>query len=296
MILFCKRSSKTMRFDVKDTNTLVLSGGGVKGYYYIGIIKYLEDNQILKNINKYAGTSIGAYVCFLLVLNYSYNEILNLFYNVDVSKLIKLSIKNLISENYWGIYDNSNMIKYIKNTFKYKGINENITFKDLYNLNNKYLGIIATNLSKNKEIIFDYINTPDEHVLDAILASINLPILFPKFEINGDIYIDGGFSNNFPINHYISDSNKILGIYLKQQKIKESNIKNIFNYIKSIISYYHNTFGDKHSELINSKINDNVIILYPNTLDIDSVNFTVNNETKKKMIIEGWRLFYLHKL
>src|SRR5574343_21872 len=104
-----------MTFNLIDANTLVLSGGGVKGYYYIGIIKYLEENNILKNINNYAGTSIGAYVCFLLSINYSYNEILNLFYNINISKLIRLSIKNIISENHWGIYDNSNMIEYIKN-------------------------------------------------------------------------------------------------------------------------------------------------------------------------------------
>ena len=39
---------------------LVFSGGGIKGISYIGIIKYLEDEDLLKNINTIVGTSIGS--------------------------------------------------------------------------------------------------------------------------------------------------------------------------------------------------------------------------------------------
>ena len=39
---------------------LVLSGGGIKGLSYIGVVKYLEEKKLLKNINKIAASSIGA--------------------------------------------------------------------------------------------------------------------------------------------------------------------------------------------------------------------------------------------
>ncbi len=282
-------------FKIENTDTLILSGGGVKGYYYIGIIKYLEEKDIIKNITKYSGTSIGALVCFMLCIGYTYTEILNIFYNIEINKLIKFSIKNIISEEHWGIYDTSNLRKYLKNIFKYKGLSEDITFEQLYILNKKYLGMVSVNISKNKEIIFDYINTPNNKVLDCILASSNLPILFPKMKIDDELYIDGGFSNNFPINYYISEDNSsILGIYLKENELQENEINNVFHYIKGIFKYYHHSFGNKHNELVSSKIKDNVCILYPHILNVNSTDFSLKNESKKQMIISGYTYIKSH--
>lgn len=276
-------------FKLENTDTLILSGGGIKGYYYIGIIKYLEEKDIIKNIKKYSGTSIGSLICFMLCIGYNYTEMINIFYNIEIGKLIKFSIKNIIFEDHWGVYDTSNLRKYLKNIFKYKGLSEDITFQQLYILNKKYLGMIAVNISKNKEIIFDYINTPDSGVLDCILASSNLPVIFPKMIINGELYIDGGFSNNFPINYYISEDNSsILGICLKENELQKTEINNIFHYIKSIFKYYHHSFGNKHNELVSSNIKDNVCILYPHNLNINATDFSLKKESKKQMIMTGY--------
>ena len=59
-------NQKKLHLDVDNIDTLVLSGGGVKGLYYIGVLKKLEELNILKNINKFAGTSIGAFFSALI--------------------------------------------------------------------------------------------------------------------------------------------------------------------------------------------------------------------------------------
>ena len=69
--------------------------------------------------------------------------------------------------------------------------------------------------------------------------SINLPLVFTKKLYNGKPVIDGGLSNNFMLNYYltpeldklVSPDTKLLGVYL------ESNPKNTdwsYRYLKPI--------------------------------------------------------------
>ena len=64
---------------------------------------------------------------------------------------------------------------------KKKVDNDDITFKDLYRITNKKLIIVATNLNKRKTVFFNYKDTPNIPVIDAVLASLSIPIVFkPK--------------------------------------------------------------------------------------------------------------------
>jgi predicted acylesterase/phospholipase RssA len=70
--------------------------------------------------------------------------------------------------------------------------------------------IIAVSLEEGLEI-FDYIKTPNIAVIDALIASMNFPFIFPpyKFQFTQDDYynkktfIDGGLLDNFPM-HLLS--------------------------------------------------------------------------------------------
>ena len=54
---------------------LVISGGGINGLGFIGIIKYLSENNLLNNIQHYVGTSAGAIIGYLLSIGYNFLEI-----------------------------------------------------------------------------------------------------------------------------------------------------------------------------------------------------------------------------
>ena len=64
-------------------NTIVFSGGGSNGYVFTGVIKYLNENNILKLITSYYGTSIGSIYATLLAMNFSYEEIYEKLYNFN---------------------------------------------------------------------------------------------------------------------------------------------------------------------------------------------------------------------
>ena len=59
-------------------NTLVMSGGGLKGIPMLGSLQYLIDMKHIeiKNIKKYVGTSIGAIINVLLIIGYEPKEII----------------------------------------------------------------------------------------------------------------------------------------------------------------------------------------------------------------------------
>src|SRR5258706_9994706 len=58
---------------------LVFSGGGVRGYVYIGVLKYLEETLLLNQIEYVAGTSIGAFIATLVCLGFNSSELERIF-------------------------------------------------------------------------------------------------------------------------------------------------------------------------------------------------------------------------
>lgn len=54
---------------------LVCEGGGVKGLVYAGALKVMEENGVLQNIKRVAGSSAGGIVSLLLAVGYSPSEI-----------------------------------------------------------------------------------------------------------------------------------------------------------------------------------------------------------------------------
>ena len=59
-----------------EINSLVVSGGGIKGFLSIGAIKLLFENNIINKIRFYYGTSFGSIIVLLLNLGWNCEEIL----------------------------------------------------------------------------------------------------------------------------------------------------------------------------------------------------------------------------
>ncbi|UCC50619.1 MAG: patatin-like phospholipase family protein, partial [Anaerolineaceae bacterium] len=64
---------------------LVFQGGGAKALAYHGALRVLEDEGILLQIERVAGTSAGAALAALLSMRLDVNEIVNIYktYNAD---------------------------------------------------------------------------------------------------------------------------------------------------------------------------------------------------------------------
>ena len=64
-----------------DFDTIVLSGGSIKGIVTLGALQYAKENYLLENIKTYIGTSSGAIISYLLAIGYNPIEMIVYWYD-----------------------------------------------------------------------------------------------------------------------------------------------------------------------------------------------------------------------
>lgn len=205
---------------------IVLSGGGSKGAYEIGVWKALRKLKIKYDI--VTGTSVGA-INGAMMVQKDFRKALKVWENI----------------NYDNIIDNSNFNEkkkfakyYLKNFIKNGGasingleslvetsINENKFFRSKINF-----GLITYNFSKLKPMFIYKKAIKKGYLKKYIVASATCFPFFKKKEINNEHYIDGGYYDNLPINLAISlGATEIIAVDLKavgiKRKVKDKNIK-----------------------------------------------------------------------
>ena len=228
---------------------LVIAGGGVKIIPVLGVLQYLEENDLLKNITGYYGASAGTIFCLLLLLNYSVSDIRKLILDFDMNKLFEpnIDIDNFLTN--YHVYDQKKLEKVLKLLINYKlGYDietkiisnkyENITLKEIYEKTGKKFTCSVTSLKWRVVKYFDYVSQPDLPIYKIILMSCAIPFIFKPVKWQGDLFIDGGLLDNFPMFIIpVSEIKMTLGIrpliYLKKQKAK---FDNIYDFITSILS------------------------------------------------------------
>lgn len=196
------------------------SSGGLKGFCYLGVIRYLYLNKIVDNIKCVSGTSIGAYFALVMALKipieFMEEELMKLLHIFETSKFFSIGKHNftqLFIEN--GIFDTDFFVeifrKYLQQTYQ----QDDITFIELVKRNGINLYVTATNINTTKHQLFCVENTPNVSVIKAVSASMTIPFMFKPVYIDKEYYIDGVFSYDLPIEHFITVSkDQILGVQI----------------------------------------------------------------------------------
>jgi NTE family protein len=73
----------------------------------------------------------------------------------------------------------------------------------------KPLWITVTNYKTGKP---EYIHKGN--LLNAVIASSSIPALFRPYKIGGEYYVDGGVTNNFPVEALAGKCEKLVGAYV----------------------------------------------------------------------------------
>lgn len=168
---------------------LVLSGGGARGIAHIGVLKALSELNIHPTV--ISGTSAGSIIGVLYAMGLSSQEMIDFVGHSSLWKFFRFE---------WSAGGLSNL-NYLKERLIQIGIPPN--FEDLQ----KKLFVTATNLTKGKTEIFH-----EGPLLDTILASCSIPLVFKPVIINGDRYADGGILNNLPASAITSQAHRIIGV------------------------------------------------------------------------------------
>jgi len=268
-----------------EKDTLLLSGGGAAGILYAGVFKALEELNILKDIKTIVGVSAGTLYTFMYLMGYTVKEIEKFAETFDGKKLT--TIKNFESLSFDKIFieyglDNGDAFKkvFIK-IAKQKKIDPYITLLDFYKLNKIKFVIGVTNIDTLEEEYFSYDSTPNIRLIDAIRATISLPIYFTPHKINNKLYVDGGCMNNFPINYSKIDINKTIAIMISNP-INNSINNNFINYFLNILKSM--SIGWRHA-LLRGDNNKSILI----ESDVKNIfNFSVEINEKKRLIKLGY--------
>ena len=185
---------------------IVFSGAGLRIYTFLGFIKALNELDLLKNINSIIGTSSGSLIAVLCILDFSYNEIEEIILKINTTNLKNINKDNIINffKDY-GVDDCKNFERIINIILNIKVKNENITFKELYDLTQKKLIITATCVNSMDIEYFDYETTPDISIKKVLLMSISIPLIFKPVKLDNKYYVDGGLISHYPI-YYFQDN------------------------------------------------------------------------------------------
>jgi len=205
---------------------LVLSGGGLLGISYIGLFKYFEEKEYIKNIQSITGCSAGAIFGSLLAIGYTYNELNSLVKSMIFKEYLTINVDSILNfTNTKGFESGTNLNLFIRKCIKNKTGNENITFSQIQEKYNIKLQIGVTNLTKNKFELLNNTTSPELPIHKAISASVAIPFIFEPIVINNDIYCDGGVLDNLPIDTVINMYNIIDTNEDKEEKDKEEKDK-----------------------------------------------------------------------
>ena len=190
---------------------IVLSGGGAKGAYQIGVWKALKKLNI--NYDIVTGTSVGALNGVMMVQK---------DYKVALEFWKKISYEKIFGKDFYKT--NKNIYANYIDEFVKKGgsdpINLEKTLDQVFNAEKFYssvvdYGIVVYNFSKLKPELLVKKDLKEETIKDYIIASAACFPAFKMKKIKDEKYIDGGYFDNMPINLAIDlGADKIIAVDL----------------------------------------------------------------------------------
>ena len=223
----------------KNFASLVIAGGATKVISAIGVMRFLEEQNMMKSIKNYVGTSAGAVLCAFAALGYTSKEMADFFVQnlCNDESINRMNLDDILSIfTTYGLSNGDNLMIFFRRMIckKLGQERENITFIELAKLCGRNLVVCVSNLSKERQEFWSVDTKPNVSVITALRASCAIPIIFTPVIIDGDIYIDGGLYDNFPIDYFKQNMLRdILGINIKTKGYQK--IANFMEYIKFVI-------------------------------------------------------------
>lgn len=200
---------------------LVLSGGGGKGAYEIGVWKALDEYGVTPNITAVSGTSVGALNSVLFAQgncaqaeqvwsSISPEAVISLNHIPAYDQFIKSASEFLAESRYFDLFQS--VYQWVMRQLADRGALSKEGLSRLIDRSIKpervmsFCGPIYTaayNISSQSVVYFDLKQAGSFAALkDRLLASASIPIIFGKTYVDGSLYWDGGIpgvGDNVPV-------------------------------------------------------------------------------------------------
>lgn len=190
---------------------LVLSGGGGKGAYQIGVLKVLQEQGLLDEVTAISGASIGAVNAMLYAMG-DIDVMYQAWKDIDMDTVFDIDL-NMIAERrlYFSRNEMLAMLERYIDIEKIKADKRDI-----------YFSISKVN-EMQEAVSVEYRKLSDydtEMIKKLLLASTALPVMYEPVVIDGNQYRDGGMLDNEPIQPlYDAGIRQFIVIGLKAGKV-----------------------------------------------------------------------------
>jgi NTE family protein len=282
----------------KQYENLALQGGGVWGITYAGAFEELDRLGILKSIQRVAGTSAGSMVGLLLALQFTSEEISQIIQGLNYVKFLEGGKIDQIRKRY-GYYTGEYAKELFHGWIQEKLDSEQATFDDLRAAGGLDLRVYATNLNTRQVFEFSYQRTKDVPIVDAVRASMAVPLFFAAVEIADQIFVDGGAVFDYPIMGFgKSEIEQTLGLAFAQSSVvatmDQEDSQFGFNqprqYVQRIVTVLQRVQSPVFA--LHDELQKNTILI--DTAGVNSLNFKVTQEEKNRLIENGRRAVREH--
>lgn len=165
---------------------LVLCGGSSRGALEVGLYQAVRELEL--PIDFVIGSSIGALNGACIAAGMSPAELSRLWLGIRRRDVIRWNWKGLLHpQRYPGLYTLDPLRELLHRALP------RTRFEQLQ----LPLTIVATDLQGAGPIYW----SGSGDIIEPVLASMSLPVVFPPVEIAGRQFVDGGFANNVPLDH-----------------------------------------------------------------------------------------------
>jgi NTE family protein len=168
---------------------LVLSGGGMKAMAQVGVLRALEEARLVPS--EVVATSAGALIGALIAAGLSYDEIVPRVFGVGRGALASLArmsvlVRGLSAPSVLKLRPVRSLVERL------------LPVHDFGSL--RYpLRVIAVDVDSGKPVLFGAGGSAECSVVEAVLASMALPVYLPPVRIGDRRYMDGGVVHVLPL-------------------------------------------------------------------------------------------------
>ncbi len=170
-----------------ERRPFVLSGGGARGAAHIGVLRAMADHGIVPSA--ISGTSAGALVGALVADGHSPHAI---------SAMLAEEIRS-ISLLRRPIPVSRRIERFLRRNLRHQRI-EDLPMP---------LHVAATDLEHGGQHIFDR-----GELIPVLMAAMAIPVVFPAVPIDGVFHVDGGLSNNLPVEPFADRKQEVVAVYV----------------------------------------------------------------------------------
>jgi len=174
---------------------IALSGGGSRGVAHIGILKALNEYGIYPDV--ISGCSAGAIVGAFYADGYTPDEMREFIIGKGIFDIARLTLPKK------GLMRMTGLEKVLTDYLTAK------TFEEL----KMPLFINTTELNRGKSVYFH-----SGTIIDKIIASSSIPVLFEPVILNGYTYVDGGVFDILPVKPLLDLCDYIIGSYVNPRR------------------------------------------------------------------------------